>query len=117
MKYKIISYIFFACCTLSLYAKPAFPSLQTNDHHEMLYSSLSLLQNNKLDIKLPLLPQNNKIKQSNKKLITESTLILASAKKQPLRRIDFLVLRASKNAVLKAILKRKSYGLRYTKTW
>ena len=116
MKYKIVSYILFSCCTFSLYAKPASLPLQINKHHKLAYSSLLSFQTNKLNIKLPLLPQDNKIKQSNKKLTTESALILANAKKQPLR-INFLVLRASKNTVLKAILKRKSYGLRYTKIW
>ena len=115
MKYKIISCLFFGCCTLSIYAKPMLPSSQINTNYEALYTSLSPFQDKKLNIKPPLLLQENTIQQSNKKLITDSALILASAKKSS--PINFLVLSASKNAVLKAVVKKKSYGLRYTRIW
>ena len=99
MKYKIIiSCIFFGCYTLSTCAKP----------------TLSAPQVEKLNINLPLQQQEHRIKKMNIKP-SDTTLILASARRSP--RINFLVLSTTKNAVLKAVLKRKSYGLRYTMIW
>ena len=109
MKYKIIiSCIFLGCYTLSTCAKPTLPSL-----YSMQYSPS--LQAQKLNISLPSQAQNKTLNQGRQNIASDTTLILANAKKSP--KINFMVLSTSKNAVLKAVLKKKSYGLRYTMIW
>ena len=102
MKYKII----ISCIFLGYYtfgsAKPRLPSL-------------SPMQIQRLNISLPLEVQEKIANQGRKNIERDSALILANSKKSPT--INFLVLSTSKNAVLKAVLKKKSYGLRYTMVW
>ena len=46
---------------------------------------------------------------------TNSTIVLATSRKFSIS--GLLVLSSTKNSELKAVIKRKTYGLRYTKTW
>ena len=101
----MISYIFFGCCTVHLHATPN--QLQPSAHKQQ-YSQ-------KLNTDLPLLPKNNSVNQPNIKADSDTPIILASAKHFSIG--NFLVLSTTKNAILKAVLKKKSYGLRYTRIW
>ncbi len=106
MKNKIIiSCIFIGFCTVHLHATPNSQQLRAHKQH----------YRQKLNIDLPLLPQNNNINQLNIKKDSNTPIILASAKHFSIG--NLLVLSSNKNAVLKAVLKKKSYGLRYTRVW
>lgn len=109
----MINCVFLGCYALTTYAKPMRPSLQENTAYQTHHNLPEYVK--KLNINLPLLPQYQTSNKTNPKLPSETAIILASAKKAPRR--NFLVLKRTKNAVLKAILKRKSYGLRYTQIW
>ncbi|MCK5918017.1 MAG: hypothetical protein KAG34_06310 [Cocleimonas sp.] len=89
---------------MSLQANPS--QLQVTTHQQK--------KTQKLNIDLPLLPKNNS-NQLNIKISNNTPIILASAKRFSIK--NWLVLNTTKNAVLKAVLKRKSYGLRYTRIW
>jgi hypothetical protein len=104
-KTTMISYILFGCCTVHLHAIPS--QLQARVHKQQ-YSQ-------KLNTNLPLLQRNNSVNQPNIKIGSDTPIILASAKHFSIE--NFLILSTTKNAVLKAVLKKKSYGLRYTKVW
>jgi uncharacterized protein YaaW (UPF0174 family) len=110
-KSKIISYTFLCCYMLNVSATPVQHRAETN--------ALHLTQTYRLNTNLPVLlqkhPLNREDKQEPKKVNSEIGVILGRKKKLP--KINFLILRTTKNAVLKAVLKRKSYGLRYTRRW
>jgi len=102
MKNKtIITYLLIGCCTVHLHATPN--QLQPSAHSQ------------KLNTDLPLVPKNNSVNQPNIKASNDTAILLASAKSFSIG--NFLVLSTTKNAVLKAVLKKKSYGLRYTRVW
>ncbi len=96
------------CYTFGACAKPNLPSLYPMQYRPSLQAP-------KLNINLPFQVQNKTPNQGKKNITSDTALILTSAKKSPT--IKFLVLSTTKNAVLKAVLKRKSYGLRYTMIW
>lgn len=101
----MISCILFGCCTVHLHATPNQPQPRV---HKQQYSQ-------KLNTDLPLLAKNNSVNQPNIKTGSNTPIILASAKRFSIE--NFLILSTTKNAVLKAVLKKKSYGLRYTRVW
>jgi hypothetical protein len=116
MKYKIlISCLFFGCSTLTTHA---FPLHKYSPHIKTTSSDLKpALQYKKLNINLPFIPQSHQRGTTNtiKVSTNDSEKILKKSKKS--YKIKPLILRKTKNTVLKAILKRKSYGLRYTQRW
>lgn len=110
MKNKIImSYLFFGCCTLNVYAdsSPQLLKTPTNKPHIQTIKTLN--------IDLPALPKPSRNDQDHIKTNSPPIIILASAKRFKIK--NLLVLSTTKNAVLKATLKRRSYGLRYTRIW
>lgn len=110
-KIKIISCVFFCCYILNVSATPV--------QYSVGKEALQFTQPHRLNTNLPVLLQKHPFrgddKQERKKANSEIEIILGRKKKLP--KINFLVLRTTKNAVLKAVLKRKSYGLRYTRRW
>jgi hypothetical protein len=102
-KIIIISSIFLGCYTSNLYATP--DQLHINRYY-----------NQGLNTELPLLTQQTLIKQKDKDADSDTMLIFASDNTK-FSLSNLLILSTSKNAVLKAVLKKKSYGLRYTRIW
>lgn len=116
MKYKIlISCLFFGFFTLTTHALPMH---KYSAHITINSSDLKpTLHHKTLNINLPFIPKRYQREATNniKVSTNESETILKNSKKS--YKIKLLVLRKTKNAVLKAVLKRKSYGLRYTRRW
>jgi hypothetical protein len=113
MKYKIllINCLFFAGYTLNINALPLPLQVNTIDLN-------STLKSKKLNIHLPLIQQGHQREATTKikPIVTnDSEEILTNTRK--FYKIKLLTLRKTKNAVLKAVLKRRSYGLRYTRRW
>ena len=110
-KTKIISCTFFCCYLFNASATPVEHGIETTT----LPSNILFVQTTRLNTNLPLLGGKYHLHQNHKKANSEVEIILVRKKKLP--KINFLVLRTTKNTVLKAVLKRKSYGLRYTRKW
>lgn len=111
----VISCIIIGFYTLNTCAKPNRPSLQTKSYYQTNHRFPRYIK--KLNINLPSPFQHKITKYRSKKRPTETAIILAKAKKKKSAIRNILVLKATKNAILKAVLKKKSYGLRYTRIW
>ena len=117
MKYStiVISCILIGFYALTTCAKPNLPSSHTKGYYQTKDRLPRYIK--KLNINLPSAYPHKTTKQSKKKRPSETAIILAKAKKKRSAITSILVLRATKNAILKAVLKKKSYGLRYTRVW
>ena len=93
MTYKIslTSIVFLVCYTLNVSAIP------------------------RLNISLP--PESPIIKNSGKHLIAPQHKNIPIAHSKGLSIPNILIIKSTKNSELKAVIKRKVYGLRYTKIW
>jgi len=110
-KTKIISCAFFYCYMLNASATPVQHSIGTKP----LQPAILFTQTSHLNTDLPIVREGYPLNHGHKKINSEIKIILVRKKKLP--KINFLILRTTKNAVLKAVLKRKSYGFRYTRRW
>ncbi|HIO91475.1 MAG TPA: hypothetical protein EYG68_01365 [Leucothrix mucor] len=100
MKHKIIitSCIFFGCYTLGASEIPNQVSGQ-NTKPSLNFS----------------LPPHSTSSHQNIAANTKNSPTLTLTKRSS--KLNFLVLNSTKNSELKAVIKRKTYGLRYTKVW